>query len=276
MRVDQSAWSRGRGLGRGGRAAGGVVLVGAGGTGIGVAGVAHGVARQFERGKAGEMADLLRDDLVNRDAGANVRAGRFLHPNAGQERAAGARVIAGAIRTGGGVDMVQAAENLELMLHLRQRLHRTAQLEIFAFPLGPPRGLNGAIGEINVSHSQRRAAGGPRQVAHNAGLAAEEARWQQRFQSGQRDTRAESAEEAAPAQARIMLRGEVVGTIPFHGNTFISVRCSDRLRGSGPSGTLRIRRFWKGADSTMPSNNSAKRPFARSRRSTIRSTVSTS
>src|SRR5207245_6296023 len=103
-----------------------------------------------------------------------------------------------------------------------------------------------------------------RQVAHTAGLGAEEARRQQRFQSGQRDTRAEDAEEAAPAQARIMLRGEAVGAIRFHGNAFISARCSGGLGDSGPSGTLRIRRFWKGADSTMPSNSSAKRPFCRS------------
>ena len=53
------------------------------------------------------MPDLIGRNLVDGNARMDVRAGGFLDADAGQERAAGARVVTGAIRPGGGVDMVQ-------------------------------------------------------------------------------------------------------------------------------------------------------------------------
>src|SRR5690606_20821454 len=62
---------------------GDVVLVGAGVAGVAVGGLSRGVAAELERGKAREVADLLRHDLVDRDAGADVRSG-FVDTHAGE------------------------------------------------------------------------------------------------------------------------------------------------------------------------------------------------
>ena len=59
---------------------------------------------------------LLGDDLVDRDAGVDVGPGGLLDPDAGQEGAAGPGVVAGAVAAGGGVEVVEAAEDLDLVL----------------------------------------------------------------------------------------------------------------------------------------------------------------
>ena len=87
------------------RAPGEVVFVGAGVTRIAVPGLAHRVAGQFERREAREVPDLVGDDLVDGDAGADVRARGLLDAHAGQEGAAGARVVAGAVRAGIGAQV---------------------------------------------------------------------------------------------------------------------------------------------------------------------------
>jgi len=53
-------------------------------------------------------------------------------------------------------------------------------------------------------------------------------------------------------------------------------RYSPDFGGSGMSGAPGFRRFWNGADSTMPSSKAENRPLCRSSRPTIRSTASTS
>ena len=73
--------------------------------------------------------------------------GRLLHAHAGEERAAGAGVIAGAVRAGRGVDVVQPAEDLELVLHRRQRLHGAVQFEILAFAFGHQVGWMAPLGK---------------------------------------------------------------------------------------------------------------------------------
>ena len=52
-----------------------VVFIGAGVAGIAVAGLAHGIAGELERGETREVADLVRDHLVDGDARADVGAG---------------------------------------------------------------------------------------------------------------------------------------------------------------------------------------------------------
>ncbi len=53
------------------------------------------------------MADLARDQLVDRDAGADV-GGALLEPDAGEKRAVAARVIAGTVGPALGRPVVQA------------------------------------------------------------------------------------------------------------------------------------------------------------------------
>ena len=139
-----------------------IVLVGARVTRIAVARLAHGVAGQFERRKPRQMSDLLRRDLIDRNTGVNVRAGRLFDANAGEKRAAGTRVIACPIRSRGGIDVIQAAENLQLILHPLERLHRAGQFELPAFAFRPPVRLDRAIREIDKRHPQRRPGGAGR------------------------------------------------------------------------------------------------------------------
>ena len=79
---------------QGGPAPGQVELVGAGIARVAITRLAHRVARQLERGKSRQMPDSLGGHLVDRDAGVDVGAGGLLDAHAGQERAAGAGMIA--------------------------------------------------------------------------------------------------------------------------------------------------------------------------------------
>src|SRR5207247_1788107 len=110
------------------------------------------------------------------------------------------------------------------------------------------------------------------------GLGRERAEGTQRFQRRQRQTGAQTSEKTTTAQTRKPLDGDVLreGLFRFHGLTFNSARSCKGFGTSGPAGTLRFRRFWKGADSMTPISRVEKRPFSFSRLATIWSTVSTS
>ena len=149
----------------GGGAPGEVVLIGAGIAGITIAGSPHGVTGEFQRREAGQMTDLVRHDLIDGNAGVDVCARGFFDANASEKSSAGARMITGAVRAGSGVDVVQAAENLDLILHRSQRLHRAGQLKVLSFSVRPPGGLDRAVREINERHAQWRAGRGRRQPA---------------------------------------------------------------------------------------------------------------
>src|SRR5207237_347334 len=105
---------------RRGRAPREVELVGAGVARVAIAALADRVAGQLERGEPRQVADLPGRDLVDGDSGVDVGAGGLLDAHAGQERPAGAGVVAGAVGAGGGVLVVQASEDLDLVLHLLQ------------------------------------------------------------------------------------------------------------------------------------------------------------
>ena len=199
------------------RTPGEIILVGAGVTGVAVAGFAHGITGQLQRRKARQVADLVRDDLIDGDAGLDVRAGGLLHAHAGEERAAGARVIACAVGAGRGVHVVHATEHLELMLHGRERLQRATEVEVRAFVLRPPRRLDRAIREIDIGHAQWRASRGAGEVRGLA-IRGEQAGGHDGFERGQRHASAEAAEEIAAAQAGEALGGGVwVVMVGFHG-----------------------------------------------------------
>src|SRR5438034_10608004 len=156
------------------------------------------------------MPDLIGRNLVDGNARMNVRAGGFLDADAGQERATGAGVVARAVRPGRRVDMVQAAEDLQALFDVLQRLHGAIQFEVFAFAGRPPIGRDGSVREINEGHPQWRSGRRRRQLTGRFRFGREHAEWPESFEGGQRQTRAETAEEMTPAQTGEMLRRNVL------------------------------------------------------------------
>jgi hypothetical protein len=192
------------------------------------------------------MADLIRRDLIDGDAGLDVRPGGLLHAHAGEEGAAGARVVARAIGTGRGIDVVHAAEHLQLVLHGSKRLHGAGQFEILAFALGPPVRLDGAVREIDERHAERSAGGGLRKVAGDC-LGGERTRGDERFKRRQSHAGAKAAQEAAAAQAGEALGGEVLDehVFGFHGSNLVGdwsalTPALSPRRGSATSACLKI------------------------------------
>src|SRR5438105_2601887 len=224
------------------------------------------------------MPDLIGRNLVDGNARVNVRAGGFLDADSGQERATGARVVACAVRPRSGVDMVKAAEDLQVFFDVLQRLHRAVEFKVFALSGRPPIGRDGSVREIDEGHPQWRSCGRRRQLTSRLRIGREDTEWPESFESGQRQTGAETAEEMAPAQAGETLSGNglVEYRIRFHGCSLAWRPFSKDRAGSASVTGERFRRFWNGADSMIPINRAEKRPFSRSSRATIRSTVSTS
>src|SRR5258708_39371862 len=99
------------------------------------------------------MADPPSGELVDRNPGADVGAGRFFDTDAGEKCAGGARVVAATILAGVGAQVVEPAEYLNLAFQRFKGLHRAVQLEVLVLALGPPAGLVGAVGEVNEGHS---------------------------------------------------------------------------------------------------------------------------
>ncbi len=75
---------------------GDVVLVGARVARVAVGGLPARVAAQLDRGEAGQVADVVRDHLVDGDAGADV-GGALVEAHAGEEHAVAARMVAAAV-----------------------------------------------------------------------------------------------------------------------------------------------------------------------------------
>ena len=140
-----------------------VELVGTGIAGIAVARLAHAVAGELQRGKPRQVADALGRHLVDRDARVDVGAGRLLDPDARQERSARPGMVARPVQAAVGVDVVESAQDLDLLLDLFQRLQRPGELEIFALALGPPVTLIHAVGNVDIGHPQRGTRGRGRQ-----------------------------------------------------------------------------------------------------------------
>jgi hypothetical protein len=106
----------------------------------------------------------------------------------------------------------------------------------------------------------------------------ERAEWPEGFEGGQGQASAETAKEMAPAQAGETLRGNVLVKLKFcfHGCSLAWTPFAEDCAGLASVTLDTFRRFWKGAESTIPINSAEKRPFSCSKRATIRSTVSTS
>src|SRR6185436_1933268 len=189
-------------------------------------------------------------------------------------------MIAGPVRAGRRVDMVEPAQDLELMFNGSERLHGAGQLKFGSFAVGPPGRLDGAIGEIDKCHAQRCAGGGGGQfrAGGEAGFDRETLQRTQRFKCRQRDAGAESAQKMPPAERGQALCGPLLGVggrcWSFHGYSFRAARCLPA--GAGVAGTLALRRFWNGADSMTPISRAEKRPWSASSRLTIWSMVKAS
>src|SRR5438874_3198735 len=170
------------------------------------------------------MPDLVRDDLVYGNAGVNVRTGCFLDAHASKESAAGPGMIAGAIRTRSRVDVIHTAEDLQLLLQLRQWLHRGCKLELLAVAFGPPVWLDRAVWEIDESHAQRRAGGSAGEFGR-FGSSRTRAQGANRFKRRQRQTSAKATQEMAAGETRKTFRGKVL--VALHGIHLASTTCSD-------------------------------------------------
>ena len=104
----------------------------------------------------GEVTDLAGNQLVDGNSRADV-GGAFLQTDPGEKSAIAAGVIAGAVRPGFGVLVIQAAEDLEVLPLLFQRLQRGAEFMILSFFLRPPGGLNRTVRKADESGAERRA-----------------------------------------------------------------------------------------------------------------------
>ena len=62
------------------------------------------------------MANLIGGHLIDRNARVNIGPRRLANSHAGEERAVGAGMIAGAVGTRCGIDVIQAAEHLHVLL----------------------------------------------------------------------------------------------------------------------------------------------------------------
>ncbi len=85
------------------------MFVDAGIAAVAVAGPAVPLDAQLERGEPGAIAEAGGGDLVGRDAGPEVGAGRLPRLAAGQERRRGAGVVAAAVAVGAGLVAGQVA-----------------------------------------------------------------------------------------------------------------------------------------------------------------------
>lgn len=86
------------------------------------------VGAEFQRWQARQVTDLLRGDLVHRDAEMNVRARRFLGLAAGEEGSRGPRMIPSAIPVRSGPVVTQAGDDGEIISMLFDDLERLGQL----------------------------------------------------------------------------------------------------------------------------------------------------
>ena len=79
--------------------------------GVAAAGEARRVEADLERGELRALAELLGRDLVDRNAGVDVRAFGLLGVDAGEPGGARARVVARAVAERAAVDLRQAAQH---------------------------------------------------------------------------------------------------------------------------------------------------------------------
>ena len=190
-----------------GRAPGDIILVDARIIGVADGRLPRGVASEFEGRKPGEMTDLPGDGLIDGNSRVDVRRA-FLESHAGEEDAVAARMVARAVRPADGIEMIEAAADLEEIAAGFERLQGLAKGKIRALLFGPPSRGDRAIREKHERGAQRRAGGGDGELA--CALGREQFDRVKRFKSGQGEHRAEAAQEIAAANTRHLRAVELV------------------------------------------------------------------
>jgi hypothetical protein len=145
-----------------------VVGVGAGVTGIAVAGLLRVFHADFERGEARLAADLIGDDLVGRDTGFDGRYGMSVAVavggifrdlfglHAGEITACGARMVAAAIEQGAAAVVGQIAQQEHVLFERLHRLQDAGELSQIARVGRVPVVHDGADRHIHEGHAHRR------------------------------------------------------------------------------------------------------------------------
>lgn len=106
------------------RTPGHVVLIGTCVAGIAASRVADRVTTEFQRGKAGQVPQLLGGKLIDRDSEANVFPARFFGSHSGQVCRTSASVITAAIISGRRIEMIETSDDMHVFLKVLKWLHR--------------------------------------------------------------------------------------------------------------------------------------------------------
>jgi hypothetical protein len=131
------------------------VRVGAAVAGVAVADDAGVLAAELDRTEPRLRADLAGRDLVHRDAVLDVGAGGLAAVDPGQEHGAGPGMVARAIAERVAVDVLEAGEHQHPILHRRQRLEDTRQLEAGAFGRRRPGFHRHAVRNVGEGEPER-------------------------------------------------------------------------------------------------------------------------
>ncbi len=128
-------------------------------TGVALARLAALVAAQLERGEARGRADLLRGELIDRDADLDIGAAGLLGLAAGEERGHRTGMVARTVAVGLGLFLRQAGEDEHVLLERLEQLERRCQLVVLADLRGRPILHVDAVRYVTERQSQRRGCG---------------------------------------------------------------------------------------------------------------------
>ena len=113
---------------------------------------------------------MLRRNLIDRNADANVRARRFLRTRTGQNGCIRAGMIPCPVGTGRAILLCQAGDELKLAPMRGQCLHRLVELVIGSLAHRLPQRFVDPIGHVQKGHAQRRATGSRRGSGGSQGM----------------------------------------------------------------------------------------------------------
>jgi hypothetical protein len=132
-----------------------IVGVGAGITGVAIAGLARIFHAQLERREAGLLAHLVGHDLVEGDAGLDIDDG-LARLHAGEIRGAAAAVIARAIEQGAAGVVRQVAEQRDVLAVTAPAASGCAAAAEGAFVIRIPAVHDDAVGHVDERHAHGR------------------------------------------------------------------------------------------------------------------------
>ena len=135
---------------------------------------------ELERGEPRLRADVLRGDLVDRDAVLDVGAGRLLRVDAGEVAGRRARVVAGAVAERVGVLVREAAQARASVAERLERLQDARELERRRRPLRRPVGHRHAVRDVGEDERSGRPAAAVPGLEAKAGVIASSIRQRHR------------------------------------------------------------------------------------------------